>query len=60
MTPPSNDAATIRDVTKRADSEPSQEQRWPGSLTVGVLAGISILLWTLIAGGVYLLVRILL
>ena len=60
MTPPSNDAATVRDVTKRADSEPSKEQRWPGSLTVGVLVGLSILLWTLIAGGVYLLVRILL
>ncbi|WP_293826471.1 hypothetical protein [uncultured Brevundimonas sp.] len=47
-------------MTKRADSEPSKEQRWPGSLTVGVLTGISIFLWTLIAGGAYLLVRILL
>lgn len=60
MQPPANDADTIRDATKRADRERPQAQRWSGPLTVGVLTGLSILLWTLIAGGVYLLVRILL
>lgn len=36
------------------------ESRWSGRMTVSVLAGFSILLWALIAGGVYLIVRALL
>ncbi|WP_255376547.1 hypothetical protein [Brevundimonas sp. SH203] len=38
----------------------SEESRWSGRLTVGLLAGLSLLLWALIAGGVYVIVRILL
>lgn len=37
---------------------PATEPRWSGKRSVGLLVGLSLLLWAAIAGGVYLLVRL--
>lgn len=54
--PPANDDRPSGPIRNPVDA-PGVEARWSGRRTVGVLAGLSVLLWALIAGGVYLLVR---
>ena len=52
---PSRPLASPADVRlKRSLPRP----RWSGKRSVGLLVGLSLLLWAAIAGGVYLLVRL--
>nr|WP_314526759.1 hypothetical protein [uncultured Brevundimonas sp.] len=59
QSPPANDDDRTRPHQPYAMEQPAASH-WSGRMTVGVLAGLSLLLWALIAGGVYMVVRILL
>ncbi|WP_312598756.1 hypothetical protein [Brevundimonas sp.] len=60
MQPSSTPGDQTPSTGKRSARVQAVETRGSGRLTVAMLAGLSILLWALIAGGVYLIVRILL
>lgn len=52
--PPRRPASPADVRLKRSPTGP----RWSGKRSVGLLVGLSLLLWAAIAGGVYLLVRL--